>query len=206
VYPVRFDRFSPYFTRPDAYGLDLHPLDFYELVYPFPEAVLQHLAYYFADRRITSPYFTAMARAFGGLQALVESWRARWRAGGERDFPTLCFVDAGTVVLDSRGQAAVRHDVGALGRRVLLALGQPLTLSLLATKLPDVKAAALDATVHELLGAALVFAEDDRFMSLVHAAAPASPRAVLQLLEAPPWSSWLEETERAETVGDAAAV
>src|SRR5262245_48729271 len=34
VFPVRFDRFSPYFMKAREYGLDLHPLDYYQLTYP----------------------------------------------------------------------------------------------------------------------------------------------------------------------------
>ena len=34
VYPVRFDRYSPYFMKSNEYGLDLRPLDYYSLIYP----------------------------------------------------------------------------------------------------------------------------------------------------------------------------
>ncbi len=37
AYPVRFDRFSPYYYQAESYGLDLRPLDFYALIYPFKE-------------------------------------------------------------------------------------------------------------------------------------------------------------------------
>lgn len=29
---IRFDRYSPYFMDPDGFGLQLQPLDFYQLV------------------------------------------------------------------------------------------------------------------------------------------------------------------------------
>jgi len=53
-----FDRFSPYHTKAGEFGLDLHPYDFYSLVYPFPERALQNLAYYFIDRNFAAPYIT----------------------------------------------------------------------------------------------------------------------------------------------------
>ena len=54
VFPVRFDRYSPYFVQAAHYGLDLHPIDYYELIYPFDEEVLSNLAYYFSDRNLNS--------------------------------------------------------------------------------------------------------------------------------------------------------
>ena len=45
--PIRFDRFSPYHQRPDAFGLELEPLLAYAWVYPLDEAVLKDLAYFF---------------------------------------------------------------------------------------------------------------------------------------------------------------
>ena len=34
VYPVRFDRYSPYFNKAEEYRLDLHASDWYQYVYP----------------------------------------------------------------------------------------------------------------------------------------------------------------------------
>jgi len=48
VYPVRFDRYSPYFVKAGEYGLDLHPLDYYPMIYPFPQDAIDNLAYYFS--------------------------------------------------------------------------------------------------------------------------------------------------------------
>src|SRR5262249_27521165 len=33
AFPVRFDRFSPYYTRAQEYGLKLNPCEFYEMIY-----------------------------------------------------------------------------------------------------------------------------------------------------------------------------
>jgi len=72
VYPIRFDRFSPYHTRAAEYGLDLHPYDFYALVYPFPERSLQNLAYYFIDRNFAASYITTTAKWIGRLRAQID--------------------------------------------------------------------------------------------------------------------------------------
>lgn len=47
AHAVRFDRYSPYYYEAEKYHLDLRPLDFYALIYPFPEEDLRNLAYYF---------------------------------------------------------------------------------------------------------------------------------------------------------------
>jgi len=49
AFPVRFDRFSPYFKLAEEYGLKLVPGDFYGMIYPFPAEDLVHLAYFFRN-------------------------------------------------------------------------------------------------------------------------------------------------------------
>lgn len=46
--PLRLDRFSPYFDRPEAFGItDVRALQSYRYLYPFDEDVLRRIAYYF---------------------------------------------------------------------------------------------------------------------------------------------------------------
>ena len=46
--PIRLDRFSPYFNDPESYGLrNLRPIRSYSYLYPFDEASLAQIAYYF---------------------------------------------------------------------------------------------------------------------------------------------------------------
>lgn len=77
---VRFDRFSPYFVDRESYGLDLHPMDFYGMVFPFSPAELADLAYFFVDQ---SPgnYSMAAHEAIGPLMGLVEQWQQQYRGG-----------------------------------------------------------------------------------------------------------------------------
>ncbi|MEP7323078.1 MAG: RiPP maturation radical SAM C-methyltransferase [Saprospiraceae bacterium] len=50
VYAVRFDRYSPYFSKSTTYGLHLVPADFYNFLYPgLGFDVLMNIAYYFED-------------------------------------------------------------------------------------------------------------------------------------------------------------
>lgn len=56
VFPVRFDRFSPYYFREQEYGLRLTPYDYYEFCYPFSPVVLRNMAYYFQDLNYDARY------------------------------------------------------------------------------------------------------------------------------------------------------
>ena len=78
VYPVRFDRYSPYFTKAQEYGLDLSPVDYYGLIYPFSTESLMNLAYYFTDRNFGADYIKGATKWIGELRAKVGQWQAIW--------------------------------------------------------------------------------------------------------------------------------
>jgi magnesium-protoporphyrin IX monomethyl ester (oxidative) cyclase len=169
VYPVRFDRFSPYYNQRQSYGLDLSPLDFYSFVYPFNEQDRNEFAYYFSDRNIGAGYFIAMARWIGKLRAGVADWVARWdksKAEPSGLPPRLYFQEDSNVVFDSRSGVAVEHLVGKHGKRLLEFLSSP-------TRLDDVikRFAESDMDVEQEVGwltrQGLLFQESDRLLSLV---------------------------------------
>ncbi|HYW09384.1 MAG TPA: RiPP maturation radical SAM C-methyltransferase, partial [Longimicrobium sp.] len=104
AFPVRFDRYSPYFVRAEEYGLKLMPLDYYPLVYPFPAEVLGTMAYYFADRNYTAKYFTNVARMQGKLRERIDRWKALWSHQDGTPRPELFLrasADGGWSVYDS---------------------------------------------------------------------------------------------------------
>jgi hypothetical protein len=168
VYPVRFDRFSPYFNQAKEYKLDLHPMAYYELTYPFEKRSLSNMAYYFIDRNVTASYFVATAKWLGKMRAAVDAWKRGWNSGAQ---PKLHFTTAtGDEIFDSRSGKAVRHDVGQDGRQMLEALYKPKTATMLAQELTD---AAIDIKkLEELQGKGLVFREGDRFVGLVCSSEP----------------------------------
>jgi magnesium-protoporphyrin IX monomethyl ester (oxidative) cyclase len=173
AFPVRFDRFSPYFTKAASYGLELSPLDFYPKVYPFPPASLARLAYYFGDRNLAAPYFLAVARWIDKVRRAVGAWARAWAEGAS---PVLCFEPAGgTTVRDTRGGDEVIHDVGASGRRVLAALTHPVAHSELAALLGE-PALDLDLEVARLDQRGLLFEDRQKLISLVFPRAPQAPR------------------------------
>lgn len=169
VYPVRFDRFSPYHTLAREYGLKLKPYDFYAMIYPFPEQDMENLAYFFADQNHDSAYITHTVKWIRKLQALVEDWNARWDSRGGSLTPDLTFSwrQETKLVHDSRSGSRLEYDPGALGLEVLENLRQPMRLSRLARKIPGVGEAELEAQVGVLLEKRLLFNEDDKYVSLV---------------------------------------
>jgi ribosomal peptide maturation radical SAM protein 1 len=98
--PVRLDRFSPYFTDPEAFGLvDVRPMVSYRYLYPFDEASLRRIAYYFdyGYRPEVDPR---------GAAAEVVRYVKEWRDNPEQG--TLWAVpsaDGGLVIHDSRSDA-----------------------------------------------------------------------------------------------------
>lgn len=165
VYTVRFDRYSPYFTEAGRYGLDLHPLDFYSLIYPFDAQSVANLAYYFADRNFTAPYFLEVARWIGRLRRLQAAWAEPWQAGRP---PQLCFQPEGsTTVLDTRSGARVVHEVGDLGRRILTAAANPVSVQELSALVGDPPADELADELRQLDEKGLLFHDRQRLIGLV---------------------------------------
>lgn len=166
VYPVRYDRYSPYFVKSREYGLDLHPMDYYPLTYPFGEEVLHTLAYYFADHSITVEHDVTINGWLNELRGAVATWQSRW--GGETRAPQLFFKgEHRKVVYDSREGEAVEHRIGAVGAKVLEALAKPKSASTLASELGHLPRFDAEKELARLQECGLLFEEKGRFVSLV---------------------------------------
>jgi ribosomal peptide maturation radical SAM protein 1 len=111
VFPVRFDRFSPYFNQSDEYNLDLEPLDYHELVYPFGDEVVANMAYYFRDRNIEAPYQRDLAGHLAHMRGAVARWRARWESAEGAPRLRLVQDDLGWLVEDGRSGHMVEHEL-----------------------------------------------------------------------------------------------
>jgi ribosomal peptide maturation radical SAM protein 1 len=176
VFPVRFDRFSPYYVQAEAYGLDLHPMDFYALTYPFPQESLENLAYYFTDQNVTADYFMAMARWINKVEAPCRAWRERWTSEANGVPPALYFLkrSGATVVFDSRSSEAVEREVSEAGLRILEKIAvKPGRLSDFGACRKDSPGTDPEEELAALQRAGLVFQEHDRFLSLVLPGVPA---------------------------------
>lgn len=101
-WPVMIDRFSPYFTEPEQFGItDVRPLPGYADFLP-PGAPVDHLAYHFMG---SAPCASQDApELMRRIQQAVADWRARWSGGTP---PELRIGEhAGLFVLiDTRGLA-----------------------------------------------------------------------------------------------------
>ncbi|MGB7922910.1 MAG: RiPP maturation radical SAM C-methyltransferase [Pyrinomonadaceae bacterium] len=174
AFPVRFDRFSPYFTKAKEYGLDLRPMDFYEMIFPFSKESLENLAYYFADQNFRAEYMTTMVKWVGPIREQVEKWTSLWGREGTNRQPKLYFRDNGqsTVVFDSRTGKPVEHEVGATGRQVLECLNKAKALSTVAKELSHIPDFNPEKEIALLQERGLVFEEDRRYLNLVHLREP----------------------------------
>ncbi len=167
-FPVRFDRFSPYFDKREEYGLSLAPYDFYSMIYPFPDADLERLAYYFMDLNFDAPYVTDMVKWIGKLRERIAHWRTRALGADQKLKPELRFEERGLdrVVYDSRSGIAEEHRLGDVRLRVLDALSKPKRAAAVAAELGMVEAeVAIEIDALDALG--LVFREGDSALSLV---------------------------------------
>jgi ribosomal peptide maturation radical SAM protein 1 len=166
VFPVRFDRFSPYFKLAAEYALKLRPSAFYSMIYPFPSEDLENLAYFFRDEDFQSPYLMSTARWLGKLRERVAWWQALW----ERDVKPELRLEvsgSGAIVIDSRNGSRIEHRIGPAGRQVLEALGQQRRLPALAEQLAGLSAGEVAREIPSLLHLGLLFEEDSTYLSLV---------------------------------------
>jgi len=166
VFPVRFDRYSPYFVKSKEYGLNLRPLDYYSLIYPFPEEALDNMAYYFTDINTDAEYAQTMSKWIGKIREKADRWISAWRNG---PIPKLVLSGSGdeSMITDSRSGQMKEYRIGVIGSRILKVLAdKPKRVGDVIRECSDI--AGLDARkeVQGLREKGLLFQEDDRYLSL----------------------------------------
>src|SRR5262249_2091455 len=167
VSPVRFDRFSPYHKEAQSYGLDLSPMDFYFMVYPFSEADLNDFAYYFSDQNLQAEYFNTMAAWIHKLRVVVDQWKARWADPKQNVLPRLYFQGDTEIIYDSRSGSVIEHDLGATGKAILDHLSIPVWIEELINTFTARCGDDVSGIIDLLGEKGLVFREGDRLLSLV---------------------------------------
>jgi len=180
AFPVRFDRFSPYFKAAQEWGLELKPCDFYGMVYPFAEEDLQQLAYFFVDSNYTAPYITHTARWLAPLRSAINRWHQRWDPTANVP-PRLVFrrsVQGREVVYDSRSEPAREHELDEADLEILKALSRHSKPSRLGSRL-DLSEEEIATRLERLLELGLVFQERGMYMSLVLEENEEAPAALL---------------------------
>jgi hypothetical protein len=169
AYPVRFDRYSPYFMKAAEYKLDLHPLDYYSLIYPFEKNDLENLAYFFADTNLDAEYAQTTFRWIGRVREQVTPWVDKWQQPGGATIPKLFFREErdGTIIHDTRFGDAIEHDVGTVGRDLLKYLNKPKDLVDIARKFDHLPGFDAEREIGSLGEKGLLFTESGRFLNLV---------------------------------------
>jgi ribosomal peptide maturation radical SAM protein 1 len=169
VYPVRFDRFSPYFVQAEKYKLSLRPLDYYQLIYPIEERGLSNLAYYFVDANLDAPYFKSMTQWIDKLKELISNWNERWHERSGRNRPKLYCKYDGSVALihDSRRNGSVEYRISEAEYRVLERLTTPGRLPDITQTLSSISEREVEDVMRSLLDRKLIFLEAERYISLV---------------------------------------
>ncbi len=165
-YPVRFDRYSPYFMQAEEYGLDLHPYEFYEFVYPFNKESLRNMAYYFQDRNYSADYTNAMVTWIGQLKGISFEWFSRWNGDDGRCHPDLYFLSHNRIY-DSRSGEPTEYEISDTSRRVLDELNKPKTMAALAKSMSDTADFNAEREIAILQENRLVFHEEERYLNLV---------------------------------------
>ena len=168
VFPVRFDRYSPYFMKADEYGLDLHPLDYYPLIYPFPQDAINNLAYYFTDRHVHSEYVQTMSKWIRKIREKVDRWIESWKNDHVRPRLLLRHHENQSMVYDSRSDKVAEYPLGENSTRALRYLAvKPRDIIDLAREFRNVDGFDAKQEMAFFKERGLVFEEHERFFSLV---------------------------------------
>ena len=166
-FPVRFDRYSPYFMKAEEYGLDLHPVDYYELSYPLPAESLANLAYYFEDRNFNARYMTVMIKWLDQIRTRTAQWLHRF-LGADKLEPARLYFKHGAMIHDSRSGRAVEYDVGEPAKKILDFIGgKPARLGAIAAHIGEGNETDVSDLMASLQSKSLLFEEEGRYLSLV---------------------------------------
>jgi ribosomal peptide maturation radical SAM protein 1 len=182
---LRYDRFSPYFTRSDEFGLDLQPGTMYREVYDVDETELNDLVYFFelkGRRRFPQkgqelPPSLAERDGARSLWEAMNAWAERW-LGGRPPKLILRPHETGSSVEDSRwSEPGITHELDALETAVQKACDEapPVTrIHAQLTQALNVDESQIARAVERLIDLKLILEIDKRYLSL-HLEDPIAP-------------------------------
>lgn len=173
---VRFDRFSPYHQRPEAFGLTLRPATAAPYVYPLPDEKLLDLTYYFAAAGRPDLFSGEGGELLGGRAGVraIQEWVDGWQIAFWMESPVLTVEDDGEGLdcEDTRSRAVERRfRLTGLDRAVYLAAQDAPLAERLASVLAerqglDVSLEEAAAAVERLARRSLVLTIDRRLLAL----------------------------------------
>jgi ribosomal peptide maturation radical SAM protein 1 len=98
-FPIRLDRFSPYFERFKEFGFEeVLPVSSYRMVYPLPDEIIRGLAYFFEGKR---PADSRIAEEIAGLSQAVTQWKELYY-GENKPILSKITLAGVTIVKDTR--------------------------------------------------------------------------------------------------------
>lgn len=169
---LHMDRFSPYFDQAEEYGLaPIRAARPYAHVYPYPDDVMQRLAYFFDTdhflEKEDSPAFTVLHDAMVRWRELAP--RAHLIAVPRRD---------ALLLLDTRTCTTRRlHRLTGNARRVYEAASEIASRKAIAKAVgPDVEASEVDALLAQLEADRLLLVRNERALALATEALPSYKR------------------------------
>lgn len=164
---VRFDRFSPYFTRAQEFGLDLQPNEYYEMVFPFSKESLKNLAYYFTNQDYKAEYLAIISRWITQILDRFNAWERLWHDEKQPVYPRLFMKECGnqTSIYDSRSGEVIEYRISENSKELLQQLSQPKRFSDL-TNMEGFASMDLAKEIELLQSKGLLFEEDGRFLNL----------------------------------------
>jgi len=166
--PVRLDRFSPFYTRPEEFGVRrIRPKPAYYYVFPLGRAELARLAYFFdfdyADGRDPERYL-------GGLRREVQRWWEEQLVAPPDARARLDAVCEGedVIIKDTRAVAvAPEHRLEGLAARLYLLCDSAQSPAALRRHLEgDAGAEEIQERLDELVGAKLTAEAHGQYLSL----------------------------------------
>jgi magnesium-protoporphyrin IX monomethyl ester (oxidative) cyclase len=180
---IRFDRFSPYHQRPDAYGLELEPLPAYGWVYPVGNEVLKDLAYFF---RAVGGFPPRVAETTLIARDVTTRWRTEFKSP-KRTVLVIESDDGETMrIKDTRGCAASGvHELRGPLAALLRAMETPTTWPGIVARLQDAGWKSIDEDslidmVDDLRARHLIWRSSTQYVAL---ATPPPTRPMLQTPE-----------------------
>jgi ribosomal peptide maturation radical SAM protein 1 len=169
LFSIHFNRYSPYFTNPERWGLDLAPLDYYALVYPFPHESILNIAYDWTDQNLQADYLKALTHWIDPVQEKIRAWQRKWDEESDAPQPMLYMDPRGeeTWIYDSRFDDVREYPITQAQRQFLIYLNDQRMIPSLAADLESVEGLDVERDLAFFEERGLLFREGDKVMSLV---------------------------------------
>lgn len=169
---VSFERFSEYHDHPGKYGLELVPLPFYFLTYPFSRESVFNISSNFFDNG-NGTYKKDFAEWMGRLMEKCAYWESLWQKKN-RTFPQLYFKTDGPrhIIADTRFEEKKEYQISENSSRILKMLSAPMTPEQLIRKAP---VSDIRKEIDILMEKDLLFYDDNRYYNIVFPHKPPIP-------------------------------